>query len=399
MWRCMSVLAAFGLSSLLLAAIPVLSPVAGQQEKKSGSPPAAAPPSPTTEEEKRREALQLLGQAELEVQQGRWEQALQLSERARQLFPESLAISAFIDSLKKKLPSAAGAPNPYLKAKAHLAAGISRAQELMRNRRYSEAVDLLQGVLEAVSLFPPEVDVSFYQQLAQKELDRYRDAVARGEIRPATGPGSGPTQPRPASPSELESPSPALELSAMPEGPRNAYRLVRLAQENVPRWYVQVKTALSRSMSVDYKDMPFGLVLDDVRRVTGLEMVVDEPVRVANIAGLALVDLRARNVKAETVLSLGCELAGCEYVLLPPQRVVITTKDKAGDYVRHLPESVSEAWARGRYLFPELYVEAAQIRPLPEVTPDQVPPEQKRDIPPYLRSGRDLVAHIQQLLR
>ena len=256
----------------------------------------------------------------------------------------------------------------------------------MSQRRYSEAVDLLQGVIQAAELFPKAADVAFYKEVAERELARYEDAVARGEIRPVKAP-------RPKREGVQQA---RLEITDMPEGPENAYRLVRIAREAAPRWYVETKNLLRRKMTVDYRNMPFGLVLDDIRRRTGVKIIVDEPVKAARTTALALVDFRAKGITAETVLTVACELAGCEYVILP-KGVVVTTKDKAADYVRSLTESIAETWARGRYLFPELYVDAARQLPLPEVTPEEA--EKEENVPPYLRSGKDLVAHIQKLLR
>ena len=342
---------------------------------------------PQTQQDRRREALQLLGKAELAAEQGRTQQALEIAQQAQRLYPDSLAIAAFIESLKKQLETKPTRTAPFLKAKAHLAAAVSRAQWLMSQRRYSEAVDLLKGVVQAAALFPEAADVAFYKEVAERELARYEDAVARGEIRPARPPK------RPKKEGVRQA---RLDITDFPEGPENAYRLVRVAREAVPRWYVQLKTGLQRKMTVNYRNMPFGLVLDDIRRTTGVTIIVDEPVQAARTTALALVDFRAKSITAETVLSVACELAGCEYVILP-KGVVVTTKDKAADYVRSLPESIAETWARGRYLFPELYVDITRQLPLPEVTPEQV--EEEENVPPYLRSGKALVAHIEKLLR
>jgi hypothetical protein len=80
--------------------------------------------------------------------------------------------------------------------------------------------------------------------------------------------------------------------------------------------------------------------------------------------------------------------------------VVITTPDKAGDYIRNLPDAVATQWARARYLFPDLYIDAMATRPLPEAKVNPAGPDERVDtVPSYLRSGRDLVAHIEQLIR
>ena len=390
-----STLAAVGLTWVFLWSSSFQATTNGQEPAPVQAEDKGAEPKQQSTDEKRREALLLLGQAELAAAQGHYDQALELAKKAQQLYPESLSIRAFIESVQEKATGGRRLPEVLLRAKAHLGAALSRAQDLMRQRRYTEAVDLLEGVLRAAELFPPEAKVDFYREVAEKELARYKEAVQRGEIRPRTPPKREEKESTEEAPGSV----PSLRIADVPPGPKNAYRLVRIAAEAAPDWYLKTKTILQRKMTVDYRNMPLGLVLEDVRKATGLNIIIDDPVRASRATGLALVDFRAKGVSAETVLSVACEVAGCEYVLLP-QGIVVTTKDKAADYVRSLPDAVAENWARGRYLFPELYVDAAKQLPLPEASPEEVArAREKEDIPPYLRSGEALVSHIQRLLR
>jgi hypothetical protein len=262
----------------------------------------------------------------------------------------------------------------------------------MQQRRYTESLDLLNGIVEAASKFPSGSDVTLYRDLAQKELIEYRLGVQTGKIRPTNETPA----PRPATVPAEDTGAPSTEFTAAPS---NAYRLARIARDQTPVWYSKIKTGLRRNMTVDYHSMPLGLVLDDIQDKTGVNVVIDGPIQAAKTTVTSLIDLRVSAVPAETILHLATQVAGCEYVLLE-QGIVITTADKAGDYIRSLPDSVTGQWARARYLFPELYLDAMATRPLPEVRPSEPGQDERTDsLPPYLRSGRDLVAHIEQLVR
>jgi hypothetical protein len=173
-----------------------------------------------------------------------------------------------------------------------------------------------------------------------------------------------------------------------------------MAKEQTPAWYIRTKAALRRTMSVDYRAMPLGMVLDDIQQAIGVPVIVDTPVQAAKTTLTSVVDLRVSTVPAETVLYLATEVAACEYVLLE-KGIIVTTPDKAGDYIRNLPDSVALHWAKTRHLFPDLYVDAVSQRPLPEAKiPDAAANQDPVEaIPAYLRSGRDLVADIEQLIR
>jgi hypothetical protein len=231
-----------------------------------------------------------------------------------------------------------------------------------------------------------------YRDLAQKELIEYRVGVQTGKIRP----NNETTSPRPAGTEPAVTNTANAEFTAAPS---NAFRLARIARDQTPPWFSKTKTALRRSMTVDYHAMPLGLVLDDIQDKTGIPVIVDSPIQGAKTTMTSVIDLRVNSVPAETILYLATQVAGCEYVLIE-RGIVITTADKAGDYIRNLPDAVSNQWARARYLFPDLYVDAMSTRPLPEAKANQSGSDDRPDsVPVYLRSGRDLVAHIEQLIR
>ncbi len=342
----------------------------------------------------RRQALQLLAEAELSLEEGQIARAVALAREAQKLYPESKAIGAFLASIQADLPAIRVGPTTHNRAKAHLAAALTRAQVLMQQRRYTEALDLLNGIIEAAQKFPSRTDVSLYRDLAHRELIEYRVGVQMGRIRP----GHETPAPRTTIPGGDESTDQAT-TSEFTTTPSNAYRLARISRDQTPAWYSRTKTALRRNMSVDYRSMPLGLVLDDIHQATGVPIIVDTPVQASKTTLIALVDLRVSTVSAETVLNFATQVAGCEFVLLE-KGIVITTADKAGDYIRSLPDSVSNHWARARYLFPDLYLEAMSTRPLPEAKPNPLADGERPEmVPAYLRSGRDLVAHIEQLIR
>ena len=382
---------------LIAWATTFTSPIRAQEPAEApAKPDAAKKPKLDQAGEGRRQALQLLAEAEVALEEGQSSRASALAREAQRLYPESKAIAGFLATLQVEHASATRPiSTTHNRAKAHLAAALSRAQVLMQQRRYTESLDLLNGIVEAAGKFPSGTDVSLYRDLAQKELIEYRVGVQTGRIRP-----------------NLETPAPRISDSSSDDtagglsnaeftpAPSNAYRLARISREQAPAWYSRMKTALRRNMSVDYRSMPLGLVLDDIAHATGVQIIVDTPIQAAKTTLTGLVDLRVSTVPAETVLYLATQVAGCEYVLLE-KGLIITTADKAGDYIRNLPDSVTTSWSRARFLFPDLYIDAMSTRPLPEAKSTQAgAADEKPDaVPAYLRSGRDLVAHIEQLIR
>jgi hypothetical protein len=350
-------------------------------------------PAAESTSDSRRQALQLLAEAEIASEEGHVSRATALAREAQRLYPESKAIAGFLSAFPSDAPAIRAATTTHNRAKAHLAAALSRAQVLMQQRRYTESLDLLNGIVEATSRFQDTSDVSLYRDLAQKELIEYRLGVQTGRIRP----NNETPAPRPA---DAEPPAvPAPGSAEFAAAPSNAFRLARISRDQSPAWFSKIKTALRRNMSVDYHAMPLGLVLDDIQDKTGIPVIVDTPVQGAKTTITSVIDLRVGTVPAETVLYLATQVAGCEYVLVE-KGIVITTSDKAGDYIRNLPDAVASQWARARYLFPDLYVDAMSTRPLPEAKANPTGTDERPDtVPVYLRSGRDLVVHIEQLIR
>lgn len=377
-----------GLVALSLAARPIR---AQDQEGQGDEPKKLSERG----HDSRRQALQMLAEAEVALEEGFNARAASLAREAQRLYPESKAIAGFLATLQPENPAARAAATTHNRAKAHLAAALSRAQVLMQQRRYTESLDLLNGIIEATGKFPENSDVALYRDLAQKELIEYRVGVQTGKIRPST---EAPA-PRPATLEQQPPAPPGPSISEFTAAPANAYRLARIARDQTPAWYSKIKTSLRLNMSVDYHAMPLGVVLDDIQDKTGVPVVIDTPIQGARTTMTALIDLRVNTVPAETVLYLATQVAGCEYVILE-KGIVITTSDKAGDYIRNLPDSVAGQWARARYLFPDLYIDVMTTRPLPEAKPNVAGLDERGDtVPVYLRSGQDLVAHIEQLIR
>ncbi len=391
---------------LNLAAAVVLATIlsvtaSAQEDAKPAAPDdepkkATLPAKPESSVDARRQALQLLADAELALEDGHAARAVALAREAQRLYPESKAIAGFLAAAQPDSAPIRATVGTHNRAKAHLAAALTRSQVLMQQRRFTEALDLLAGIVEAAQKFPASTDVTLYRDLAQKELIEYRIGVQTGKIRPSDESAPPKTDTKNGDAKTAEAAK--TDFTA---APANAYRLARVSsREQPPAWYTRTKTALRHNMTVDYRAMPLGLVLDDIQRATGVTLIVDTPVQAAKTSMTAVIDLRISTVPAETVLALATQVAGCEYVLLD-KGVIITTPDKAGDYIRNLPDAITAHWARARYLFPDLYLEAMANRPLPEVKPTSaVTQDEKPDtVPSFLRSGRDLVAHIEQLVR
>src|SRR5262245_58083751 len=131
-----------------------------QETEAPKSDPKKATSDQTTEA--RRQALQLLAEAETALESGHTARASALAREAQRLYPESKSIAGFLSSLAAdSLVGVRGAgTSTHNRAKAHLAAALSRAQVLMQQRRYTESLDLLNGIIEATGKFPESADVS-----------------------------------------------------------------------------------------------------------------------------------------------------------------------------------------------------------------------------------------------
>jgi hypothetical protein len=83
--------------------------------------------------------------------------------------------------------------------------------------------------------------------------------------------------------------------------------------------------------------------------------------------------------------------------------VVITTRSKALEYVRQMPELLRHNWAAGRVLFPEIHPELFATAEAAEPQSAAARAARLRaldlDVPPHLQSGKALVAAIQALMK
>jgi hypothetical protein len=152
----------------------------------------------------------------------------------------------------------------------------------------------------------------------------------------------------------------------------------------------------------DWEQVTWDEVLDDIAAKTHVEFVIDRPVALARSHINTIVDFRAGDLPAEFILDLVCQKAGFEYVVME-KSIVITTRSKALEYLRGLPDALRNNWLVARTLFPEMTLD--QIAQMPTPTP----PSQNQlvgrartlddDVPPHLQSGAALVAAIKVLLK
>jgi hypothetical protein len=347
---------------------------------------------PEDEAARQREGMLAYQQALAAQQANRPGDALRLAKRAKQLFPSNADIAALAAQLQRESGAGKLASPSTTKAKAYLAAGYSRGSELLRAGQTAQGEDMLLGVVEASKLFPDPGSVDYYRRLADGELAQFRLAQANGTL-----PQNGKGNPK-AVPPEAPEPRPIAP-------PENIRRLIRTPDAPVPSWYVQQKNRLATSMSVDYKRISAADALEDIAAKTGVEFIIDRPVALARTHVNSTVDFRAGDVTAEFILDLVSQKAGFEYVLME-RSIVITTRSKALEYLRLLPEALRNNWLVARTLFPEVAGDliAAQPGPAPtlptgkEATQPR-PRNVSGDLPPHLQSGRALVAAIQVLLK
>jgi hypothetical protein len=386
-------------------------PPAAPQPPAGGSPsdPTTAPDvrkiidahatNPNQKAADQREALLLYQQAVAAHQANRSADALRFGRRAKQLFPTNQEISNFVAQVQRESGAGKAAAPSVTKAKAYLAAGYTRGVELLRAGRIAQGEDLLSGVVQASKLFPDPSQVDFFRKLAEGELEQSK--LAHQNAPPPPVNDQQPNDPNGTVPPPTpEPPRPGVGLAPAD----NVRRLARLPEARVPSWYVQQKNKLSRSMSVDYRNASAAEVLDAISAKAGVEFVIDRPVAMARSHINTLVDFRAGDVPAEFVLDLVCQKAGFEYVLME-RSVVITTRSKALEYLRLLPEALRSNWLVARTLFPETSLDLIAAAPGPTPTPPtQTPPTVRprsidEDVPAYLQSGAALVAAIQVLVK
>jgi hypothetical protein len=352
--------------------------------------------NPAQKAAEQREALLIYQQALAAQQANRTGEALRLGRRAKQLFPANQEISNFVAQLQRETSANKMASPSTTKAKAYLAAGYARGSEFMRTGRTAQGEDLLLGVMEASRLFAEQTQVDFYRRLAEHELEQFRLTQQNGTP-PAPAPANADPNVVPPPPVP-EPPRPAATIQAPPD---NARRLVS-PEGRVPSWYVQQKNRLARSMTVDYRGNNVASILDDIAAKTGVSFVIDRPVALARSHINSIVDFRVGDMPAEFILDLVCQKAGFEYVLME-RSIVITTRSKALEYLRGLPEALRNNWLVARTLFPEMALEQIAAMPTPALPTQQTTPARGRpleeDVPLHLQSGAALVAAIRVLLK
>lgn len=336
----------------------------------------------------RRDGLAQFQKAQAAKKTGRLVEAMRLAKDARRLFPDNAQINDFYNELQKEMSGnrLVGASNS--RAKAHLAAGLTRGQELMSASRFREAEDLLKGVIEGSLLFPEGSNVELFRRLADRELDKYKADVRAGRV----------IAPPPAASTDKKAPEPKL-VGVGAAAQDNTPRLLRAGESQIPNWYSSQKNRLAALMTVNYRRTPLALILDDIRDKSGVVFVIDEPVERSRAHVNTTVDLRVGEVPAESILNLACLKAGLEYIIME-RAVVITTPAKAIEYVRQMPESLRRNWLMARTLFPEknsdLFATAPALGIQPVVAAQR---DLDSNVPAHLASGKALVEDIKKLLR
>jgi hypothetical protein len=335
------------------------------------------------------EAKVLFDQAKQAEKDGRLADAARLAGAARRLAPGETAIASYADAVAKAANAVKVKRSTNIRAKAHLAAALTRGQELVQERRFDEAADILTGVVEGATLFPATDDVSMYVRIAKNELNNPKlaglDAGAAGSAAAVVR-------------------NPIDDVKLVDPGyapPENARRLLRASESAVPAWYSIQKVKLVTSMSVDYQKTSVARILDDLSAKTGIQFVIDTPVAMTRAHQNTFIDLRAGEVPAETLLNLVCVKTGVEYVIME-RSVVITTPARALAAVKDMPGLLRHNWAVTRVLFPELDPDLVAVRPKPANMPGPgtvTRPRAEEDLPPWLANRSALLDHLRQLLR
>lgn len=332
---------------------------------------------------KARNAEILFMQARAAEEAGKLSEAIRLAGSARRLDPTNREIVEYYQQLEKGV-GRTSVPT-YAKATAHLAAGLTRGQLLLEQGRHAAGMDLLEGVVQACDLFPTEARVEFYRRLAERLLEETRRQIKEGTIE---------LDEKPA-----DEPEPILVATGS-SAPANAKRILRIVEEETPAWYSDLKSRLAFLMNVDYREESVGLVLEEIAKATGVNIIIDEPVLRSRIHQSSHVDLRVSRIPAETLLDLACQQAGLEYVLVE-RGVLITTPARAARFLRDLPESVRNNWAAVRVVFPDMTPEILARPPLPAALPGQAKSDREvsdEETPEYLASGKALQDHIKSML-
>ena len=335
-----------------------------------------------------RNAAVLYQQARAAEASGRFSEAIRLIGQGHKLDPNNAEINAYLAALQRKVAAKNEHQPTVVRATAHLAAAMSHGRRLIEQGRYTEGVDLLQGVCKATSLFPHDANVAIYRRQAERDLADYRDRVAKGLIRTDEASEAGTDE----------------EPVLVPIGaasPLNARRILRTAENATPNWYATIKNRLAFKMNVDYVHEPVGVVLEAIEQATGVKIMIDDPVAKSRAHLSTKVDFRISEVPAETILDIACQKAGLEYVIME-RGLIVTTPARAARFMKDLPESVRDNWLAARVVFPDLTPELLALPPLPNSVPGDTGNDRNdldRDVPIYLRSGDALVKDIQSLLK
>lgn len=328
----------------------------------------------------KRDAQKVFHEAQAAAKAGRAAEAVRLARRAQKLGGDNKEISEFIASIEKQADASKATNLTHARAAAHVAAGLTRGRELMRAGKYHEAVDLLLGVVQACLLFPENVSVDQYRRNAEEELAQYQAAVASQKITPAKA----------ASAASESSSTGSVENAP----PLNMRRISSANEGPVPAWYSRHKNLLNCSMTVEFRGDPIALALEDISEASGVQFVIDVPVSLARSHLNVPLNLRIADVPAEMILNIACMKSGLEYVIME-KAVVITTPNKAGEYVRQLPQLLRNNWVAAKVLFPELNPELLAATPARPASESDV----NRDVPSYLYNGKALVQDVKKLLQ
>ncbi len=182
----------------------------------------------------------------------------------------------------------------------------------MEQGRYSRGMDLLTHAVKAAELFPNEAGVATYKRMAEREISLYRERVDRGEIQADEASQAGD--------------EPVL-VSTGSAAPLNARRILRTLEQATPLWYAETKNRLTFSMNVDYKRQSVADIIEEIGKVTGVKIMLDETILRSRTHLNTPIDFRISDVSAERVLDLVCMQGGIEYVLME-RGVVVTTPSR-----------------------------------------------------------------------
>lgn len=283
------------------------------------------------------QAAELLAKARKTAQAGNWSEAAKLARAAKRLDPAAAAIQDFLHEAEPRASKERQATAGAGRAKAHIAAALTRGQELASDGKLDEARDVLLGVVNACSLFGSDRSVDLYRKAAERALAQLAPpATEEPVIESGDDEGIAPIGDRP---------------------PINADRLTRRHPVS-PAWYALKKERLATPMNVDYPGAPLEKVVDDIRKRTGVPISFDETLRRDRLSPTGLVNLRVGGLPAETLLAIACEKSRLEYVLTE-RAVIITTPARAAEAARQLPEEIRRNWLSSRTLFPERVSAAA----------------------------------------